>query len=243
MTTRYVGSGGNDGNTGLSWAQRKLTLNGVEDTPVVAGDVVYVAPGVYRELLTVDVSGVSGSAITYIADVTGEHTDSVGGIVRITGSDNDITATRSFCITATAKNYRTFIGFMIDNASTHNIVGDSGCTDWIIEGCTLQSMTNGWNITFSGVISNHTIRRCNIINRGINLTHTVTVDNANCLVENCVIMGGDSAGIASTRIGGVTIKNCQVCGRVYGIRLITNPASGQYVYAYNNIVISNNIRL
>lgn len=57
MTVRYAGPGGNDGNTGLSWAQRKLTLNGVENTPVEAGDIIYVAPGVYRETLTCDVSG------------------------------------------------------------------------------------------------------------------------------------------------------------------------------------------
>ena len=45
MTIRYVGIGGNDSNDGLSWANRKLTLNGVEDTPVEAGDTVYVGAG------------------------------------------------------------------------------------------------------------------------------------------------------------------------------------------------------
>ena len=48
MTTYYVGSGGSDANAGTSWALRKLTLNGAEDIPVAAGDVVYVGPGVYR---------------------------------------------------------------------------------------------------------------------------------------------------------------------------------------------------
>ena len=46
MTVRYVGPGGNNSNDGLSWANRKLTLNGVEDTPVAAGDIVYVGAGV-----------------------------------------------------------------------------------------------------------------------------------------------------------------------------------------------------
>ena len=79
MTTLYVGPGGSDANNGLSWANRRLTLNGIEDKPVVAGDTVYVGPGVYRETLTVDVAGSSGNPITYIADVTGEHTDGIGG--------------------------------------------------------------------------------------------------------------------------------------------------------------------
>ena len=61
MVDRYVGIGGNDGNSGLTWALRKLTLNGAEDTPVVAGDTVYVGPGVYRERLIVDVSGGAGT--------------------------------------------------------------------------------------------------------------------------------------------------------------------------------------
>ena len=63
MTTRYVGKGGDDANSGLTWALRKLTLNGAEDTPVVAGDTVYVGAGTYRELLTYDVSGGAGTPI------------------------------------------------------------------------------------------------------------------------------------------------------------------------------------
>ena len=88
MTDRYVGIGGNDGSDGLSWANRKLTLTGAEDTPVEASDTVYVGPGTYRENLTLDVDGSAGNIITYIGDVTGENTDGVGGIIRITGSDN-----------------------------------------------------------------------------------------------------------------------------------------------------------
>jgi len=71
MTIYYVGPGGNDANNGLSWANRKLTLNGAEDVPVAAGDTVYVGPGVYREGLVLDVDGSVGNIITYIADVTG----------------------------------------------------------------------------------------------------------------------------------------------------------------------------
>ena len=47
MTTYYVGIGGSDANNGLSWANRKLTLNGAEDVPVAAGDTVYVGDAGY----------------------------------------------------------------------------------------------------------------------------------------------------------------------------------------------------
>ena len=119
MTIRYVGPGGSDGASGTSWANRKLTLNGAEDTPVVAGDWVYVGPGVYRETLTCDADGVLSGAnqIKYIADVTGEHTDGIGGPVRITASDDDQTATRSSCVDVNGKDYREFYGFLCDFAT------------------------------------------------------------------------------------------------------------------------------
>src|SRR3989304_7878159 len=90
MPTYYVGPGGNDGNSGLTWALRKLTLNGAEDTPVAAGDICWVGPGVYRELLTDDISGantystgtvsvtngsavVAGSGTSWLANVAADY--------------------------------------------------------------------------------------------------------------------------------------------------------------------------
>src|SRR3989304_345197 len=113
MTIYYVGPGGNDANNGLSWANRKLTLNGAEDVPVAAGDTVYVGPGVYREGLVLDVDGSVGNIITYIADVTGQETGGGGGIVRITGRDNDQTATRANAISGVGRDYRTLRGFFL----------------------------------------------------------------------------------------------------------------------------------
>jgi len=123
MTDRYVGKGGSDGANGLSWANRKLTLNGVEDTPVVAGDTIYVGPGIYRETLTCDVPGTSGNIITYIGDVTGENTDGIGGPVTVCGSDDDIgLADRTYGIYAASGNgdYRTFRGFIF-RGSTYGL--------------------------------------------------------------------------------------------------------------------------
>ena len=117
MTIYYVGIGGNDGSNGQSWTNRKLTLNGAEDIPVVAGDTVYVGPGTYREALICDVVGSSGSPITYIGDVTGAVTDGVGGEVRITGSDDDLVGTRNYCIDMNNYgSYRKFVGFKMDMA-------------------------------------------------------------------------------------------------------------------------------
>lgn len=243
MPTYYVGLGGNDANNGLTWATRKLTLNGAEDVPVVAGDIVYVAPGVYRELLTCDVSGGAGSPITYIGDVTGEHTDGVGGVVRITGSDNDQTATRASCITSAAqRDYRTFRGFMCDTTTSHTILGTNS-SNWIVEDCVVLSPSAAaYGIYCVGTPqAAWIVRRCvvfgHISSTCIRFRHSATIDNTGHLVENCMTVTG-ATGIEVERIGGVTVKNCTVQGmRTNGIAISIALTAGQ-TFTVNNCIIT-----
>ena len=205
MTTRYVGEGGNDGSSGLSWALRKLTLNGVEDTPVVAGDTVYVGPGVYREMLTTHVSGTSGNYISYIGDVTGINTDGVGGIVRITGSDNDTSAARAQCIieSEAGQDYRLFQGFRFDTAST------------------LLLKMNGNNADHKQFID------CVFILSGLTSEILVgSADPAEIIFKRCLLLGGKKYGVAIDMIdtastGAATdslVENCVFIGQMEGIR-------------------------
>jgi len=149
MTTRYVdGTGaGSDAYNGLApvWDGAngpKATLNGAEDTPVVAADLVHVRPTTYRELLTVDVSGTAGNAIEYRGDYGGLIWPNPTSVCRITGSDNDQTATRASCILpGAARDYRTFQGFSMDGC-TANFITSNGyaCTNWLIQKRTFQTM-------------------------------------------------------------------------------------------------------
>lgn len=239
MTTRYVGPGGNDSNDGLSWANRKLTLTGAEDTPVVAGDTVYVGPGVYREMLTVDVSGTDGNPITYIGDVTGEHTDGVGGIVRVTGSDNDQTATRANCITASAKNYRTFRGLLFDLSSSSEVSTASSCSYWIMEFCAFgENASTGYAENTAG--DSNTIRNC--IFYGVHpntyslaMTAPSLRDNSNNLIENCLFLA--AYGVSITRVGNVTIKNCTfLCG--YRAVVVPNALTAGQTTTINNCIFA-----
>ena len=244
MTDYYVGPGGNDGNDGLSWANRFLTLNGAEDEPVSAGDTVYVAPGVYREALTVDVSGAGGNPITYIGDVTGENTDGVGGVVRLTGSDNDSSPTRSNIIIATSKDYRTFRGFRLDG-STGVTINCISCINWILEDLSIVGIPL-MGIYYSGAgLSDLIMRRCIIIGGtfALYITHSTNISNTNCLIENCIFLGVDE-GIVVGRIGGVTINNCIFIGcKSVAVDLIAIPAVGQKLFIYNSIFYSNTIAM
>jgi len=245
MTTYYVGPGGNDGNSGRTWGTRLATLNGAEDKPVVAGDTVYVAPGVYRELLTCDVSGAAGSYITYIADETGEHTDGVGGPVRITGSDNDQTTARANCIAANARDYRIFRGFDFDFTSSHNI-SLTNVDHWWIEDCTFQAKAR--SIFSTGTSTDINISRCFFLicpgDFGVYFFNGATVDDAGHDIENCIFIAlHTGTSIRTDRVGGITVRNCTCLGGNDIVRVGIALSVGQTVTVNNCIFHSANVAL
>lgn len=231
MTTYYVGPGGNDSNDGLTWATRKLTLNGAEDIPVAAGDTVYVGPGTYREQLTIDVSGSSGSPITYIGDYTGEHTDGVGGVVRITGSDNDQSATRQYCIYAfmnTARKYREFEGFLMDTTSSYSVYWYRLNDGVYFRKCWIE---HAYNHEDRANYQNCLIR---------NYRYFSTATN-NHVIENCIFPGdarSNSIGIETQNCTGLVIKNCLIANYATGI-----VSGNGNINAYNNIILNCGIGL
>lgn len=249
MTTRYVGPGGNDGNNGTSWATRKATLTGVEDTPVVAGDTVYVGPGTYREQLTCDVSGTAGNVITYIGDYTGANTDGVGGIVRITGLDADSGAfARDKQVLADTKNYRTFRGFTFDGCNGNFNLQLTNVQNWTIDECAIYSGVSGGCIYLAGASQLAvTVSNCHLVpaanGYGVYSTHSATVDNAGHTITSCIIGGGAGAsshGVYIIRVGGITVNNCLIYGAAYGVRVGTALSGGppQQVVTVNNCVLT-----
>jgi hypothetical protein len=247
VATYYVGSGGNDANDGLSWANRKLTLNGAEDVPVAAGDIVYVAPGTYRETLTCDVSGSAGNPITYIGDYSGANTDGTGGVVRVTGSDNDLTATRTNCITASSKNLRVFRGFLLDMVQV--AVSVTNCATWTIEQCVISDVVgaSSYGIFVDGASQAAlTVRNCLFFNHTaaafcMLYNHSATVDNAGHVVENCIMIGNPQGRLVSTsRVGGITIRNSYFIASTVAIRIGIALTAGQTV-TVNNCIFNGNI--
>lgn len=242
MTIRYCGPGGDNANSGLTYALRKLTLNGVEDSPVAAGDLCHVAPGTYRETLTVDISGSAGNLIEYRGDYSGVNTDGVGGIVRVTGSDNDQTATRAnFVALAAQRDYRKFTGLHIDGCSSGTIITNGVIADgWEIDRCHISSLGNAAVDISGSTTVGWTISNCFITTgvaaHGIRVTFSSTISNVAHLFQNNIIMSRGS-GIQFVRVGGATVKNCRLllCAGI-GVQVATALAVGQ-TNTVNNCII------
>lgn len=242
MTTYYVGKGGSDVADGLSWANRLLTLNAAEDIPVAPADIVYVGPGVYRESLTLDVDGTAGNQISYVGDITGENTDGIGGVVRITGSNDDQSAVRDHCIEALNDNYRTFRGFVFDTSLNICIEGNS-CTNWIIEDCTILYSGDISSIGSDEATQNDWIvRRCLIgmASNGVSFSAPSDQSDVGHLVENCLFIGCSSNAVRLGNIGGCTVKNCTFIANEDGVDVFgtAGTGAGQFTTVENCIFVA-----
>lgn len=247
MAIYYVGPQSAGAADGSSWEDRYGSLNDAEDTPVAAGDTVIVGPGVYREQLTVDISGGAGNEIEYIADVTGAETDGIGGVVRITGSDNDQTATRARCIrSAVIRNYRIFRGFSLDTTVNQLVLPASGTTNWTLEDCTFQNGANTSEIVLFGASSDFTFRRCRFLfglQEYITFSPSVATNDGNHLIENCIfagVAGAGGGGIVSNDMGGITIRNCTFTGVFAVIRVFALTGGAPVAVTVNNCVFAGN---
>lgn len=238
MATRYCGPGGNDANDGLSYAQRKLTLNGLEDSPVQAGDVCYIAPGTYRETLTCDVNGSAGSPITYIGDYTGANTDGVGGVVRITGSDDDRSVVRSYGVEARNRAYRNFVQFLITECTYGVHVRNTSFISVI--GCLITHNSSG---IFSQTEqhNNLLVERCALLSYGVganpvNLTQNSASVGGDQFLNTIFLAGHNSNLLLLTRSGSALVKNCLF---VNGLTAFQNDLATGFgtSYVYNNLFI------
>jgi len=206
-------------HNGIGWPVASGAFN--QTYYVVSGEGPYEITAVAAATLTIHkpwsgptinlASGIAGvdyliyRPVYLIGDVTGVETDSVGGVVRITGSDNDETITRSECINGTAQDYWLIRGFYCSNASSDLYF--SNCDYITIEDCVTVDGTSA-HIDFDDSMAS-TIRRCIQVGaysgNCFDFTASAQIDNGQCLAENLYCDGGDG-GVAQ-RVGGCTFKN------------------------------------
>jgi len=95
-----------------------------------------------------------------IGDETGANTDGVGGIVRITGSLDDKTATHNYGIYGSSRNYWVIKGFQVDTVDVDCIRIDDGEHITIEDVRTLSPDSTDSHIYLLGDIDRCTVRRC-----------------------------------------------------------------------------------
>lgn len=150
MAVYYVRKTGSDAAAGTSAGTAWLTIDKAANT-VAAGDTVYIGAGVYRELVTMDTSGSSGSVISYIADIDGSKTGDAGLVIISAHDDDAATATRANCWNMNGKTFVevhdiVFIGgtgdFVVGNTAHGSATAYEGC---VFNGCVLsaQGRVNG----------------------------------------------------------------------------------------------------
>ena len=91
MANFYISNqNGDDANDGSTPALAKKTINTITNASRSAGDVIYIGPGVYREIVMTTSNGADGNPIKIIGDPQAIHlTGDTAGIVRVTGCNED----------------------------------------------------------------------------------------------------------------------------------------------------------
>lgn len=174
--------------------------------------------------------------IRYIGDEDGQLTDGIGGRIRITGSDDDLTIARNSCLTNSAKSYRTFRNLYFGETSGTVIINTGDHI--VIENCCVYRAPSGINNSGAGAL--HNSYRKNRIEQmtatGMIFTHTATVDNCGCVVENTLFLSIVSNAISCTRVGGIMVRNISSPGCRMAQVATASPATGQNgISIYNSL--------
>jgi len=189
--TYYVKTSGDDSKDGLSEANAFRTITKAVSV-VSAGDTVYIAPGTYREVVSLLTSGNESNYITFEGDPDCNHfVNEKKGYVRITGCDsNEQPQATGRIFHFAGKNYNILRNVVVDGLkSGTGIIGVYLYANDICENCIVQGVSYG-------IYGAGTTRNCVAI-AGSRAFAALT------LAENCIGIGG---------IGGFDVcslvKNC-----------------------------------
>lgn len=228
MATFYVSLNGSDANNGqgpdASHASNKpwrTIAKALGAAGIASGDTVYIAPGVYREIVTVAMT--SAVAETFvIGDIENGQGFKDGSGVLLTPGEvrhsgyltNDVSApSASILLSLATRDNLTF-----QQITFHGGTGTPNCVD-IPSGSTAIKLTD-----------------CNLVNASLTaplINVAVAADTAvNLILDRCLLVGGSTSGalnvVAATSTVadydmGIEVRNCKFYG---GSRSVNVSASG-----------------
>ena len=260
MAIYYVRTDGNDANTGLgattalAW---KTVQKALGATGIGSGDTVYIAPGVYRENVTI--AGTYTAATYIIGDPTAAQFAGVSqGLVRLTNYLTTDTASPSGTIMSSgSKNFLNISYLYFDGSAVMLNIGSSNNT--VVENCAFigSSLTGSSGIQGSfntGVTVNNTIRKCIFMTGSYGVYIAVggghTSDwSLGFTIQDCAFIGASPVTASTPAIiftrttgaanlaGGINIYNCYIQSAVQGITF----DCGNVTYPTNvrNCIITN----
>lgn len=239
MANYRIGIGGDDGADGLTWNSRLATI-GEYLSRAAAGDYGFVGAGAYREFANFAVSGTPGNRVYLIGDRMGYMTDGIGGIVRITGSDDDESATRNYCLSVNGYDYITIQGFHLDTSSSHNVIL-TDVSDVDVLDCVFQAGSiNGNNLRVNNDCANINILRNAFLLGPQNASNIYLVDGATQRDNTGIVIRNNrfensQNGIYISRICDIDIEHNTFLGMTYGIRDFVAHTGGQVNNVWSNI--------
>lgn len=194
MTTYYVRKTGSDGAAGTAAGTAWLTVDKAANT-VAAGDTVYVGGGVFRELVTMDTAGSSGSPITFIGDVTGEFTGDAGLVIITAHDDDEALAARASCWDMNGKEFVVVKQIQFMGTTSNFVVGNTtNAASIAYEGC--QFVDCG--ITYSGRAGTTDAVRIEVNNGATPTTNGLQF--IRCMVSGTTLLHWDSNGTAMVNL-------------------------------------------
>lgn len=217
MATFYIkpsASGGNDSNNGLSPSTAWATLGkALSASPgLSAGDIVYVAPGTYRESLSANLEylGNSGTDVNPI-QIKGDPRalqawgNITPGIVRWTvfPTDNTNPVTGWKILSANSKNYVKWESIYFDTWTSSYAITLNLCRGWSFTKCCFNSVQLNNQIfqltNAAGVPYDFTLDQCVLYGmQCFTVTHerhTSTYD-VNINIKDCIFLGNPQTGQA-----------------------------------------------